>query len=144
MGTIGGLIMAEKDYDAYTFEDKPEDFPEVWEPGDDDSELELELSGENYEISVSIPTEKLINKHVYLAIQEYLKDDSWFVLSVTENKTFDMCVGISEYWTKSFDFEAEVMQMFPFAVSKDEFKEMAASLERCAAHLRKIADEEWK
>jgi hypothetical protein len=118
--------------DDLTFHDAPDDFPAVWEA--DEEEIEVRVNIDN-----------IINKHVFLAIQEYMKDDCWILFSpvtygLDETIICEITIGLGDHAQRTFNLENDIERLGERMYSAEEFLGMAQSLERAAQTLRRFAD----
>jgi hypothetical protein len=105
------------------FDTPPGKFPETWNA---DETLEVDINA-------------IINKHVYLALENYVAD-----IFATDDLTKDghagVLVGVGERFEKEIDLEEVYGRMEDYSVSKSEFLALAASFRRLAERMEKLAE----
>lgn len=105
-----------------TLDDDPSEFPEVWVAGEE----MLDLSS-------------IINKHVYLALQDYWSDIS--VMKANPNNGHaGVTFGSEELDWIDVDIEDIFTRIEVSEVGPDTLRKWADSFERCATYLRNLAE----
>ena len=112
--------MTKKKFDMET---PPHKFPTVWNACEE----------------VNLDVDALINKHVWLAINEYLSDV--FVMeSTTKSGHAGIYISLGDGFEKEIDLEEVYGRLEKNYTNKDDFLKMAAGFKRIVAILEQLAE----